>query len=121
MEASIAQVAFILLAAAAVFVFVRSAQNDQRRTSCSAMCALVPVTSQRAPSSGRGSDAGDAGDPNEPPLPPGELRPLPTGGYSFSPASRYNMIESPTAGQIQAFVAYLRSIGVDIRVVLPWP
>ncbi len=39
---TIAQVAFIFLAAAAVFIFVRSAQSDQRRGSCSAVCALGP-------------------------------------------------------------------------------
>jgi hypothetical protein len=51
----------------------------------------------------------------------GELRPLPGGGFSYQPASRYNMAEPPTAGQVQAFVAYLRSLGVDIQQVLPWP
>lgn len=39
---TIAQIAFIFLAAAAVFVFVRSAQNDERRASCTSMCALGP-------------------------------------------------------------------------------
>lgn len=50
----------------------------------------------------------------------GELRPLPGGGYAFSPASRYNMMDPPTPGQVQAFVAYLRSLGVDIVQVLDW-
>ena len=39
---TIAQLAFIAIAAFAVFAFVRSAQNDQRRTSCTALCALAP-------------------------------------------------------------------------------
>ncbi len=50
----------------------------------------------------------------------GELRPLPTGGYAFSPASRYNMMDPPTPGQVQAFVAYLRSLAIDIVEVLDW-
>jgi peroxiredoxin len=37
-----AQIAFILLAAVAVYAFVRSAQNDQRHTSCTALCAFGP-------------------------------------------------------------------------------
>lgn len=43
----IAQLAFILVAAVAVFVFVRSAQNDQRRASCNALCALSPAYAGR--------------------------------------------------------------------------
>ena len=39
---TIAQIAFIFLAAAAVFIFVRAAQNDERRTSCTAVCSLGP-------------------------------------------------------------------------------
>jgi peroxiredoxin len=39
---TIAQLAFIALAALAVFAFVRSAQNDQRHTSCTALCAFSP-------------------------------------------------------------------------------
>lgn len=39
---TIAQIAFILFAAVAVFAFVRSAQNDQRHTSCTALCAFAP-------------------------------------------------------------------------------
>jgi peroxiredoxin len=41
--ASFIQLAFIALAAVAVFGFVRAAQNDQRRTTCSALCALTPA------------------------------------------------------------------------------
>ena len=41
--ASFIQIGFILVAAVAVFGFVRAAQNDQRRTTCSAMCALTPA------------------------------------------------------------------------------
>ena len=40
---SLVQLAFIALAALAVFGFVRAAQNDQRRTTCSALCALSPA------------------------------------------------------------------------------
>ncbi|MEJ7733565.1 MAG: TlpA disulfide reductase family protein [Polyangiaceae bacterium] len=41
--ASFIQLAFIVVAAVAVFGFVRAAQNDQRRTTCSALCALTPA------------------------------------------------------------------------------
>ena len=41
--ASFIQLAFIAVAAVAVFGFVRAAQNDQRRTTCSALCALTPA------------------------------------------------------------------------------
>jgi peroxiredoxin len=41
--ASFVQLAFIAVAAVAVFGFVRAAQNDQRRTTCSALCALTPA------------------------------------------------------------------------------
>ncbi len=39
---NILQLLFISVAAAAVYLFVHTAQNDQRRTSCSAMCAFNP-------------------------------------------------------------------------------
>jgi len=39
---TLAQIAFIIVAALAVFGFVRAAQNDQRRASCDALCALGP-------------------------------------------------------------------------------
>jgi len=38
----IAQVLFIVLATVTVFSFVQAARNDQRRTSCTALCAMVP-------------------------------------------------------------------------------
>src|SRR5262245_50128995 len=41
------QLGFIVLAAVAVFGFVRAAQNDQRRSSCSALCALSPAYAGR--------------------------------------------------------------------------
>jgi peroxiredoxin len=41
--ASFIQLGFIAVAAVAVFGFVRAAQNDQRRTTCSALCALTPA------------------------------------------------------------------------------
>lgn len=41
--AQLAQVLFIVAAAIGVFSFVRAAQNDQRLTSCQAMCSLVPT------------------------------------------------------------------------------
>lgn len=40
---TIAQVAFILAAAAAVYIFVSAAQSDQRRSSCTALCAMRPA------------------------------------------------------------------------------
>lgn len=40
--AKILQLLFILAAAFAVYGFVRAAQNDQRRSTCTAMCALRP-------------------------------------------------------------------------------
>jgi peroxiredoxin len=46
-RATIAQVLFILVAALAVYGFVHAAQNDQRVTSCSAMCALHPAYAGR--------------------------------------------------------------------------
>jgi peroxiredoxin len=39
---TVAQIAFILLAAVAVYAFARSAQNDQRHTSCTALCSFSP-------------------------------------------------------------------------------
>jgi peroxiredoxin len=42
-----AQLAFIAVAALAVFGFVQAAQTDQRRTSCSALCALGPQYAAR--------------------------------------------------------------------------
>lgn len=44
---TVAQIAFILFAALAVFCFVRSAQNDERHSSCSALCAFNPVYAGR--------------------------------------------------------------------------
>src|SRR5688500_14694240 len=41
--ASFGPLASIAVAAVAVFGFVRAAQNDQRRTTCSALCALTPA------------------------------------------------------------------------------
>lgn len=41
--ANLVQLGFIAVAAVAVFGFVRAAQNDQRRNSCSALCALSPA------------------------------------------------------------------------------
>ncbi len=41
--ATIAQVAFIGLSAAAVYGFVQAAKNDQLRTTCTATCALRPA------------------------------------------------------------------------------
>ena len=43
----IAQIAFILVAAVVVFGFVRAAQNDQRRSACTALCALSPAYAGR--------------------------------------------------------------------------
>lgn len=40
--ASIAQILFIALAAIAVYGFVQAAQNDHRRTTCTALCAFQP-------------------------------------------------------------------------------
>jgi peroxiredoxin len=40
---SLVQLGFIALAAVSVFGFVRAAQNDQRRNTCSALCALSPA------------------------------------------------------------------------------
>jgi peroxiredoxin len=40
---TLVQVVLIGLAATAVFVFVKAAQNDQRRTSCTALCAFRPA------------------------------------------------------------------------------
>ena len=39
---SVLQLLFIAVAAAAVYLFVGAAQNNQRRTSCSALCAFGP-------------------------------------------------------------------------------
>jgi peroxiredoxin len=44
---TIAQIVFILVAALAVYGFVSAAQRDQRRTSCSALCALAPAYAGR--------------------------------------------------------------------------
>lgn len=41
--ATVAQVAFILAAAVAVYLFVGAAQSDQRRASCTALCSLSPA------------------------------------------------------------------------------
>lgn len=40
--ATIIQLLFIALAAVAVYGFVYAARNDQRRTTCTALCAMVP-------------------------------------------------------------------------------
>jgi peroxiredoxin len=45
--ATIAQVAFILAAAGAVYLFVSAAQADQRRASCTALCSLSPAYAGR--------------------------------------------------------------------------
>lgn len=45
--ATFAQILFILVAAVAVYGFVHAAQNDQRTTSCKAMCALRPAYAGR--------------------------------------------------------------------------
>lgn len=39
---TVAQIAFILVAALAVYGFVRAAQNDQRYSACTAFCAMRP-------------------------------------------------------------------------------
>ncbi|XXX76255.1 TlpA disulfide reductase family protein [Sorangium sp. So ce134] len=44
---TIAQILFILVAAVAVYGFVHAAQNDQRTTGCTAMCALRPAYAGR--------------------------------------------------------------------------
>jgi peroxiredoxin len=44
---TIAQVAFILAAAGAVYLFVSAAQTDQRRASCTALCSLSPAYAGR--------------------------------------------------------------------------
>lgn len=44
---TVIQSAFILLSALAVYAFVHSAQNDQRHTSCSALCSLHPAYAGR--------------------------------------------------------------------------
>lgn len=41
-QATVVQLGFIAVAAVAVYTFVGAAQQDQRRTSCSAMCKLRP-------------------------------------------------------------------------------
>jgi peroxiredoxin len=43
----VAQVAFVAVAMAAVFFFVRAAQNDARHTSCTALCAMTPAYAGR--------------------------------------------------------------------------
>jgi peroxiredoxin len=45
--ARIVQIGFIVLSAWAVYGFVRAAQNDQRRSSCTALCALGPTYAGR--------------------------------------------------------------------------
>ncbi len=45
--AQLAQIAFIVLASIGVFSFVRAARNDQRITSCSAMCVFQPTYAGR--------------------------------------------------------------------------
>ena len=41
--AQLVQIGFIFAAAVSVYGFVRAAQNDQRRASCTALCALSPA------------------------------------------------------------------------------
>jgi len=45
--ATLVQIAFILVAALAVYGFVRAAQNDQRYSSCTAMCSMAPSYAAR--------------------------------------------------------------------------
>lgn len=40
--ATIAQIAFIVVASLAVFGFVQAAKNDRRREACTALCAMTP-------------------------------------------------------------------------------
>lgn len=42
-QATLVQLVFILLAAVAVYTFVGSAQQDMKRTSCSALCKMHPA------------------------------------------------------------------------------
>lgn len=42
-QSALVQLLFIITAAIAVYSFVRAAQNDQRRTSCTALCSLAPA------------------------------------------------------------------------------
>lgn len=42
-QANIVQIAFILIAAFAVYSFVGAAQRDMKRTSCSALCKMQPA------------------------------------------------------------------------------
>lgn len=44
---SVAQIAFIVFAALAVYGFVGAAQKDQRRATCSALCAIGPAYAGR--------------------------------------------------------------------------
>ncbi len=44
---TVVQLAFILLAAVAVYGFVRGAQNDQRYSSCTALCSMGPTYANR--------------------------------------------------------------------------
>jgi thiol-disulfide isomerase/thioredoxin len=45
--ATLAQIGFIAIAAVAVYSFVGAARNDQRRTSCSSLCAINPAYAGR--------------------------------------------------------------------------
>jgi peroxiredoxin len=45
--ATIAQIAFILLAAVAVYGFVQAAQADQRRMTCTSLCTMAPAYAGR--------------------------------------------------------------------------
>lgn len=40
--ATLVQLAFIVVAAIAVFMFVQAAKNDRRRSACTALCAMAP-------------------------------------------------------------------------------
>lgn len=42
MRSALAQLAFIAVAAVAVYGFVQAAQGDQRRSACTALCAMAP-------------------------------------------------------------------------------
>lgn len=44
---TIAQILFIAIAAVAVYAFVHTAQNDQRRSTCTALCSLAPAYAGR--------------------------------------------------------------------------
>ncbi len=47
MRSALAQLAFIAVAALAVYGFVQAAQGDQRRSACTALCAMAPAYAGR--------------------------------------------------------------------------